>query len=52
MFIQDWTALVVNSLQEIWWGVIKALGSILGALIVFLVGLVIAAGLASLVKAY
>jgi len=50
MFIQDWTALVVNSLQEIWWGVIKALGSILGALIVFLVGLVIAAGLASLVE--
>lgn len=50
MFIQDWTALVINSLQELWWGVIKALGSILGALIVFLVGLVIAAGLASLVE--
>jgi len=50
MFIQDWTALVINSLQELWWGAIKVLGNILGALIVFLVGLIIASGLGSLVE--
>lgn len=48
--IQDWTAVVVGSLQNLWVGTIATLGNIVGALIVLLIGFVVAAGLAALVE--
>ncbi len=48
--IQDWTSLVVGSLQSLWVGTISVLGNIIGALIVLLIGLIVAAGLGTLVE--
>jgi hypothetical protein len=48
--IQDWTSLVVGSLQSLWVGTLSVLGNIIGALIVLLIGLIVAAGLATLVE--
>ncbi len=48
--IQDWTSVVVGSLQNLWFGVMGTIGSIIGALIVLLIGLVIAAGLGALIE--
>lgn len=50
MVIQDWATLIFNSLQGIWVGAIQALGTILGALIVIVVGLIVAFGIGSLVE--
>ncbi|MEK9194596.1 MAG: hypothetical protein AAB884_02190 [Patescibacteria group bacterium] len=50
MVLQDWTALVVGSLQNLWSGAIATLGSIVGALIVLVVGLIVASALGSLVE--
>ncbi len=50
MFIQDWASLVVNSLQNLWVGFLSTLASIVGALIVLIIGLIVAAGIASLVE--
>lgn len=48
--IQDWASIIVGSLQGLWVGFVGTIGSIIGALVVLLVGLVVAAGLASLVE--
>lgn len=48
--IQDWTSLVIGSLQNLWVGTLSALGNIVGALIILLIGLIVAAGLGSLVE--
>lgn len=50
MVIQDWTAVIIGSLQNLWGGAIVTLGNIVGALIVLLVGLIVAAGLGTLVE--
>jgi hypothetical protein len=50
MVVQDWTALVVGTLQNLWAGAVATLGNIIGALVVLLVGLVVASGLGSLVE--
>jgi hypothetical protein len=50
MVVQDWTALVVGTLQNLWAGAVATLGNIVGALVVLLVGLVVASGLGSLVE--
>ena len=50
MYIQDWTALVVNSLQGLWVGTIGVIANILGALVVLLIGLIVAGGLGALVE--
>lgn len=50
MVIQDWTAVIIGSLQNLWSGAIGTLGSIIGALIVLLIGLIVAAGLGTLVE--
>jgi len=52
MYIQDWTALVVNSLQNVWAGFVGVLANIIGALIVLIIGLIIASGLAALVEKF
>lgn len=48
--IQDWVQLVVNSLQGLWAGAISALGSIVGALVVLIIGLIVASGIAAIVE--
>lgn len=50
MVINDWTAVVVNSLQNLWSGSISVLANILGALIILLIGLIVAGGLGALVE--
>ncbi len=50
MLIQNWTDVLVSSLQNLWMVVLGFLPSLLGALIVFIVGLIVAAGLGSLVE--
>ncbi len=50
MIIQNWTALVVGSLQGLWLGFIGVIGSIIGALIVLIIGLIVAAGLSTLME--
>ena len=50
MLIQTWTDVLVGSLQTLWLQVASWLPNLIGALLVFLVGLVVAAGLGSLVE--
>jgi len=50
MVIQDWTSVIVGSLQNLWAGAIATLGNIIGALIVLIVGLVVASALSLLVE--
>jgi len=44
MGIQDWTAVVVGSLQQLWMSFVDVLGNIVGALIVLIIGLVVERG--------
>lgn len=50
MVIQDWVSVVVGSLQNLWVGAVGVLGNVIGALLVLLVGLIVASGLAALVE--
>lgn len=50
MIVQDWLTIVVGSLQDLWIGFVGVLGNLLGALIVFLVGLIVASGLGAFVE--
>jgi hypothetical protein len=50
MVIQDWVSVIVGSLQNLWVAAIGVLGDIVGALIVLIVGLIVASGLAALVE--
>lgn len=50
MLIQSWTDVLVSSLQNLWVQVLNWLPSLVGAMLVFVVGLVVAAGLGSLVE--
>ncbi len=50
MFIQDWTSVVATSLQNIWVGFVSTIASIIGALIVFIIGLIVASLLGTLVE--
>jgi hypothetical protein len=50
MVIQDWAAVVVGSLQSLWYDSLQVLGSIVGALIVLFVGLIVAHYIARLVE--
>jgi len=50
MYIQDWVTTIVTSLQSLWMGLISSLGSILGALIVFVIGLIIASGIGEAIE--
>ena len=49
MLLQSWTEVTVNSFQEIWSGFIGFLPSLLGALVVLLVGWAVAVGLQKLI---
>lgn len=50
MLVQNWTDVIVTSLQGLWVGVVNFLPSLVGALIVFIIGLIVAAGLRTLVE--
>ncbi len=50
MVIQNWTSVIVGSLQNLWVGAVATLGNIIGALVVLIVGLVIATALGMLVE--
>jgi len=50
MIVQDWANVVVSSLQSLWMGVVDVLGSVIGAIIVFLIGLIVASGLGKLIE--
>lgn len=50
MVVQNWTDVIASSLQNVWSGAINFLPSLIGAIIVFVVGLIVAAGLGSLVE--
>jgi hypothetical protein len=50
MYIQDWASMVVGSLQSMWIGFIGTLASIFGALVVLVIGLIVAAGIGALVE--
>jgi len=50
MLIQSWTDVLVGSLQNLWVQVLSWLPSLIGAMVVFVLGLIVAAGLGSLVE--
>ena len=50
MTVQTWTSVIVDSLQELWIAVVSYLPNLLGALIILIVGLIVAAGLGRLVE--
>ncbi|MCX6788861.1 MAG: hypothetical protein NTZ36_03220 [Candidatus Jorgensenbacteria bacterium] len=50
MVFENWTSTVVNSLQNLWLGTMGVIANMLGAVIVLLVGLVVAGGLGALVE--
>ena len=49
MYIQSWSNVVAESLQNLWFDVISYLPTILGAIIVFIIGLIVASALGTLV---
>ncbi len=50
MVVQSWTDVVATSLQNLWYGFIGFVPNLIGALIVLIIGLVVAAGLGTLVE--
>lgn len=50
MVAQSWTDIVVGSLQDLWTGFARFVPNLVGALVIFIVGLVVAAGLGTLVE--
>lgn len=50
MSVQPWTEVIIGSFQNLWISSVGVLGNIIGALIVFIVGLIIASGLSLLVE--
>ena len=50
MFIQDWTTVVAGSLQQLWTSSVHVLGNIVGALVVLIIGLLVATGLGALIE--
>ena len=50
MLIQTWADVLISSLQNLWVQVLNWLPSLIGALVVFIIGLFVAAGVASLIE--
>ncbi len=50
MFVQTWADVITYSLQNLWAGFVMFLPSFLGALIVLIIGLIIAAGLGKIIE--
>lgn len=50
MIVQSWTDVVVSSLQNLWLGFSRFIPNLIGAVVVFVIGLIVAAGLGVLVE--
>ncbi|MBI5147876.1 MAG: hypothetical protein HZA37_01860 [Parcubacteria group bacterium] len=50
MVIQSWATVIIESLQNLWLGVAGFVPSLIGSLVILLLGLVVATGLGSLVE--
>lgn len=50
MTVQSWADVVAGSLQGLWLGVVSFLPTLIAAIIVFIIGLIVAAGLGALVE--
>jgi hypothetical protein len=50
MAVQDWADVVAGSLQNLWVGVVSFLPTLIAAIVVLIIGLVVAAGLGALVE--
>lgn len=50
MYVQNWADIVAQSLESVWFGVLAFVPNLIGALIVFTIGLAAAASLAALVE--
>lgn len=50
MIIQNWAEVVVSSFQNLWVNAIHVLGNVVGALIIFIIGLIVASGIGALVE--
>ena len=50
MVVQNWADVAVASLQQLWWSFVGFLPELVGAVIVLVVGLIVAAGLGMLVE--
>ena len=50
MVIQSWTEVLVSSLQNVWLQVVTYVPNLLGAILVLIVGLIVASGLGALVE--
>lgn len=50
MIIQNWAEVVVSSFQNLWINAIQVLGNVVGALIIFIIGLIVASGIGALVE--
>lgn len=50
MIVQTWTEVIVGSLQNMWYGLMAFIPNLLGALVILVVGLIVASGLGMLVQ--
>lgn len=50
MFVQTWADVILFSLQNLWQGFVLFLPALIGAIVIFFVGLIIAAGLGKVVE--
>ena len=50
MIVQNWVDVIVRSLQNLWMGAVSVAGNLIGALLILLVGLIVASGLAAVVE--
>ncbi|HVO28632.1 MAG TPA: hypothetical protein VMT81_01465 [Candidatus Paceibacterota bacterium] len=50
MVVQSWTDVVATSLQNLWYGFVGFVPNLIGAIIVLIIGLIVAAGLGLLVE--
>jgi len=50
MVVQNWLDVVVGSLQRLWIGSVEVLGNLIGAILILIVGLIVASGIAALVE--
>src|SRR5258706_452483 len=50
MIVQSWTDVIVASLQNLWIGFAHFVPNLIGAIVVLIVGLIVAAGLGALVE--
>ena len=50
MVVQSWTDVVAGSLQNLWYGFVNFVPNLIGALIVLIIGLIVAAGLGLVVE--